>query len=87
MSREQQQRLSLEALERQLEAARKTEVESLRRYRRGLLPYVDALGAVTARETLEIARAQARAGLLLTRVQLYRALGGDWSFILEKEAQ
>jgi multidrug efflux system outer membrane protein len=83
LSSEQHQRDYVEALARQYTAARTTESESIRRYQHGMLPYLDALIAIVSRETLEITHVQAKAILLGDRIQLYRALGGDWTFILE----
>ncbi len=73
----------VEALRKQYAAAQKSEEESIRRYQRGLLSYLDALTAVVARESLEITHLTARAELLGDRIQLYRSLGGDWTFMLE----
>lgn len=73
------------ALAKQYTAAQKSEAESIRRYQRGILPYLDTLTAIVSRETLEITYLQARAALLADRIQLYRSLGGDWTFILEEK--
>ena len=73
----------MDALTRQYKAAQNSEQESIRRYQRGILPYFDTLTAIVARESLEITRIQAEAELLTHRIQLYRALGGDWSFLTE----
>ena len=75
----------VEALGKQYTAAQKSETESIRRYQRGILSYLDTLTAIVARETLEITYVQARANLLADRIQLYRSLGGDWTFILEEK--
>jgi len=87
LSSEQHQAEYVDAIEKQLAAARKTETDSIRRYERGILPYLDTLTAITSRESLDIALVQARAKLLSDRVQLYRALGGDWASILEEQLQ
>jgi outer membrane protein TolC len=42
------------------------------------------LNATTGRENLEINLVQAKANLLQDRIQLYRALGGDWNFLLKE---
>ena len=73
------------ALGRQYVAARNSETESIRRYQRGILPYLDTLTAIVLRENLEITTVQAKADLLSNRIQLYRSLGGDWTFILEQK--
>ncbi len=85
LSSERHQAEYVDAIEKQLAAAQKTEVESIRRYRRGILPYLDTLTAITSRESLDIAMVQAQAELLSDRIQLYRVLGGDWSSILEEQ--
>ncbi len=69
------------ALGRQYLASKDNEAESIRRYRRGIVTFLDTLNATTGRESLEISLVQARAILLQDRVQLYRALGGDWKFL------
>ena len=73
------------AVRKQYNAARKSEAESIRRYQRGILPYLDTLTAIVARNALEITTVQARNDLLTSRIQLYRSLGGDWSFIQEEK--
>ncbi len=84
LSNESHQADYLQALQKQYAAAQKSEAESIRRYQRGVLPFLDALTAVLARESLEITTVQAQNDLLTNRIQLYRALGGDWSFIQEE---
>ena len=73
------------ALDKQYSAAQKSETESIRRYQRGILPYLDTLTAIVSRESLEITHIQAKTNLLAYRIQLYRSLGGDWTFIMENE--
>ncbi len=85
LSREAQQTRYVAALDKQLAAATRSEEESIARYRRGLLPYHDALAATVARQSLDIACLQAKTDLLTNRIRLYRALGGDWSAILENQ--
>ncbi len=85
LSSENHQTEYVAAVAKQYEAAKKSEAESIKRYQRGILPYLDTLTAVVARESLEITHLQARADLLNDRIQLYRSLGGDWTFILEEK--
>jgi len=85
LSSEQHQSEYVDAIDKQLASARKTEAESIRRYQRGILSYIDTLTAIISREALDIARVQAHADLLSYRIQLYRALGGDWAGILEEK--
>ncbi|MDZ8118353.1 efflux transporter outer membrane subunit [Pontiella agarivorans] len=84
LSDEQHQAAYVEAIAKQYAAAKKSETESIRRYQRGVLPFLDALTAIVSRESLEITHVQARAELLGDRIQLYRSLGGDWTFMLEE---
>jgi NodT family efflux transporter outer membrane factor (OMF) lipoprotein len=83
LSNEKHQADYVAAIAKQYEAAQKSEAESIRRYQRGILPFLDTLTAIVARESLEITQTQAQADLLSNRIQLYRSLGGDWTFILE----
>ncbi len=85
LSDETHQQEFVEALARQYEAALDNEEESMRRYQRGILDYLDALNAINSRESLEISHLNAKANLLGDRIQLYRALGGNWTFILEEK--
>ncbi len=71
------------AVLRQLTAAQMTAEESFRRYTRGLNSYFEALSTETARQGLEVSALQAEYDLRADRVQLYRALGGDWTSILD----
>lgn len=82
---EQQQQAYVSALDEQYLAATRTENESITRYQFGVLPYLDTVSAIVSRQSLEITTLQAKTDLLTNRIQLYRALGGDWTFILEKE--
>ena len=83
---EQEQLAYVAALGRQYAAAQNSERESIRRYQFGILPYLDAVTAIVSRQNLEVSQLQARTDLLNNRIQLYRALGGDWTFILEKKS-
>jgi outer membrane protein TolC len=85
LSSEQHQADYVEAIAKQYEAAKNSEAESIRRYQRGILPFLDTLTAIVARESLEITHVQAKADLLGDRIQLYRALGGNWTFMLEED--
>ena len=85
LSNEKHQTDYLTALDKQYTAAQKSETESIHRYQRGILPYLDTLTAIVARESLEITHIQAKTNLLAYRIQLYRSLGGDWAFIMENE--
>lgn len=84
LQQEHHQQTYMEALEKQYTAAQHNARESLLRYQRGVLPFLDALTASVSRDALEVTQLQAHATLLKKRIQLYRALGGDWTFILEE---
>ena len=75
---ETQQREFIDALNRQLDAARGTYEEALARYRKGLNDYLPVLSALTSSQSLERSVVQAKRDLALNRVRLYVALGGAW---------
>ena len=83
---EQEQLAYVAALGRQYAAAQNSERESIRRYQFGILAYLDAVTAIVSRQPLEVSQLQARTDLLNNRIQLYRAFGGDWTYILEKKS-
>lgn len=69
----------LDLLRRQLTLARDTLSESQARYRGGLLDYLPVLVALTRFQQLERETIGAHRQLLSYRVQLHRALGGEWT--------
>jgi outer membrane protein TolC len=75
---ERKQREYVEALDRQSELARETLDRSRERYANGLIDYLPVLTALTASQRIEREVLSARRQLLSYRVQLYRALGGEW---------
>lgn len=76
---ERQQSRNLALLETQLEQARAALDEARSRYREGLTDYLPVLTALQARQRLEQGLISARRQLLSHRVQLHRALGGNWT--------
>ncbi len=81
---ERQQRAQLTVLEARLEASRSALESSRERYASGLLDgYLQVLTALSAAQQAEQALLQAQRQLLSHRVQLHRALGGDWTSELE----
>lgn len=80
LATEQGQHDLIEALNAQLDLARKARIEAQRRYLGGVddsfLPY---LSAITAVQSLELSLVQEKTDLLKNRVALYVALGGDWT--------
>ena len=84
MIRENGQAEYLQALQRQLEVSQSTRDEALERYRKGQENYLTVLSAENAAYQVQREIAQAARQRLAYRVQLYRALGGDWNAILEE---
>ncbi len=77
--RERKQREYLAALDRQLRAARSNLEEARRRYLHGLNDYLPVLTALSTCQQVQRALITAKRDLLSYRIQLYRALGGDWT--------
>ncbi len=82
-ARETHARDALERLDAQLAAARSTLEEARRSYAAGLGDYLAVLTALNAVQQLEQARLEAQRNILSARVALYRALGGDWSDVVQ----
>jgi NodT family efflux transporter outer membrane factor (OMF) lipoprotein len=74
---------TVEALQRQADAAARTQSESLGRYLNGQVSYLTVVSAGLNVQKLKRDLIQAHYQRLSYRVQLYRALGGDWSAILQ----
>jgi NodT family efflux transporter outer membrane factor (OMF) lipoprotein len=68
----------IEALHKQYDAEKNTLSEASNRYRKGLSDYLPVLAALTATQQLERTLIGADHDLLVLRVQLHLALGGDW---------
>lgn len=79
LSRERYQQQYVEALEGQLSTATQLLSDTRTRYEEGIGDYLPVLTALRQLQTLEQQIVGARRQLLTERVQLYRALGGDWS--------
>ena len=75
---EKKQREHIEALEREIEAAKNALNEARERYRKGLNEYLPVLTQLLTTQGLEIDLIQKKTQLLLYRISLYRALGGTW---------
>ena len=75
---EQKQRDYLTALDQRLDAARLSYGESINRYRSGLIEYTTVLIQLNTLQALERDRVEAQYNLLQYRINLYRALGGQW---------
>lgn len=84
LSAEQAQQERLSAVVRQTEFSKAAADEAYSRYTRGLESFFDALTSRTSSQTQQISALTARYDLLAVRIQLYRALGGDWGEIMTK---
>jgi NodT family efflux transporter outer membrane factor (OMF) lipoprotein len=84
MVNERRQVEFIEALDRQLEAARATLEQAQLQYANGLTDYLPVLTALTQTQQLERAVVAARRQRLAFRIQLHRALGGTWAEKLER---
>ena len=69
---------TLEAVNRQTEAAEIALSESRSFYLQGLTPYLSVLAAQSAIQAAQLAQIDARRGQMNARIQLYSALGGTW---------
>ena len=78
---ERAQRRHVDALERRVAASRSLLEASRDRYQNGLSDYLPVLTALTALQADEQSYLTAKRQLLSYRVQLHRALGGDWSVV------
>ncbi len=74
----------LQALDAQLDDARSLLEQSQARYLEGLTDYVPVLTALQGLQTTEQSRVTAHAQQVTFRIQLYRALGGDWPHALKE---
>ncbi len=80
---EAQQVRTIELLEQQLEIAGQTLESARERYRGGLSDFLPVLTALQAQHRVELSTQLARRQLISRRIQLHRALGGDWPDSLE----
>ncbi len=83
MIRENGQQEYLQALQRQMDASRAAREEALARYRKGQENYLTVLSAESGEQQVQRELSQAAYQRLAYRVQLYRALGGDWNRIMD----
>jgi len=81
---EQKQHEYITLLDVRLDAARHSQKESVNRYRNGLIEYTTVLIQINSLQGLERDRVAAQYTLLQHRINLYRALGGDWPNELEE---
>ena len=76
---ETMQRKHLGALKLQLDAAGRALIEARERYKKGIINYLPVLTEILAVQRLEQELIIQRTILVVYRVNLYRALGGDWT--------
>lgn len=76
--RERFQKQRVVEVDKQVRLARETLDQARNRYINGLIEYLPVLDALQNLQRLERDRVRARRLLLSYRVQLHRALGGDW---------
>lgn len=76
---ESKQREHIKGLEKEADTAQKALVEAGNRYRNGLTDYLPVLTQLLTFQGLERDLIQQKTNLLITRVNLYRALGGTWT--------
>ena len=80
MLQEKYQAESLRNLRGQIELGRRVLDEARRLFEQGQSDYLPVLNALASLAGLERSGLQAQRQLLSYRVQLYRALGGTWSY-------
>jgi outer membrane protein TolC len=81
---EKSQAESLRSLRGQIELGRRVLDEARRLFEQGQSDYLSVLNALASLASLERNGLQAQRQLLAYRVQLYRALGGTWSYDVTK---
>ncbi len=82
---EKMQKKHISALELQLDTAGKAMAEASERYKKGIIDYLPVLTEILAVQRLEQELIIQRTILVVYRVNLYRALGGDWTDKLAKK--
>lgn len=84
---ENNQATSLQSLRAQVELGHRLLAEARRLFEQGQSDYLSVLTALTNVTELERASLQAQRLLLNHRVELYRALGGNWSYDVTKRLE
>ena len=77
--RQQEFQLQLEAIRRQLEAAKNAFKSARERYLTGLSTYTDVLLAIATKQTVELNLVTAKQAMIGANIQLRTALGGPWT--------
>ena len=86
ISTDQARQEALEAIVRQSQFSKASSDEAYRRYTRGLESFFDALISRVSSQNRQVNELTAHYDWIAARVQLYRGLGGDWGFILNRGA-
>ena len=84
LSKERNQKDLVEELDNQLKLAQKTLEESKSRYANGLSDYLQVIVSLQALQAIERRVISENRSLLVSRAQLYRAIGGSWTQRLEE---
>jgi len=85
LSNERWQRQYIKSLEKKLESARTALEQARSQYVNGMSGYLPVLTELISVQELELDLLAARKDLLLSRIALYRALGGTWTENLEEK--
>jgi len=76
---EKMQRKHIKALKLQLSAAKRALFAASERYKKGISDYLPVLTEILAVQRLERELIVQHTMMVIYRVNLYRALGGDWT--------
>jgi outer membrane protein TolC len=85
LSNERWQRQYIKSIEKKLESARTALEQARSQYVNGMSGYLPVLTELISVQELELDLLAARKDLLLSRIALYRALGGTWTENLEEK--
>ncbi|MFO7936202.1 MAG: efflux transporter outer membrane subunit [Kiritimatiellia bacterium] len=84
LARDKTRHSYLSAVEREFELNNRTFEESVNRYRKGLMEYLNVLTALSSRQSSERRALEARSSLVLNRISLYQSLGGGNIFLKDQ---
>ena len=84
LANEEGQRRTLAEIRNQIDLAEKTLERARRSYVNGLTDYLNVLTSLQSLQTLQLSEISARKQLLVYRIDLYLALGGDWTEELDQ---
>jgi outer membrane protein, multidrug efflux system len=78
LSTEKWRRNQITAVQTEVNYAKNTLDETMRRYRRGLSDYLPVLTAIATHQQSQRNLTQVRAKLIINRIEIHRSLGGSW---------